>query len=121
MAHFAKIDSDNKVLCVEVVNNDVIDNAPLTENENIGINFLNNLYKTNDRWVQTSYGLKFRKNFASVGYTYDENRDAFIPPKPFNSWLLNENTCRWEAPIPYPNDGIPYIWNEEKLKWENFI
>tara|TARA_Y100001973_G_C5035132_1_gene250028 strand:+ start:144 stop:509 length:366 start_codon:yes stop_codon:yes gene_type:complete len=62
-------------------------------------------------------GIPFRKNFASVGYTYDQSRDAFIPPKPYNSWVLNENTCNWDAPISYPSDGKDYVWNEETTNW----
>ena len=99
------------------------------EQENIGIDFLNNLYQTNDTWIQTSYntrggqhtlgGTPFRKNFAGVGYTYDEDRDAFIPPKPYPSWILNEDTCQWESPTPYPNDGLIYNWNEETCLWED--
>ena len=69
------------------------------------------------RWVQTSYNGNIRKNFAGIGYTYDEDRDAFIPPKPFDSWTLNETTCRWQAPVPYPQDGRIYRWDEDSLTW----
>lgn len=79
-------------------------------------------------WIQTSYntiggihllgGTPFRKNYAGLGFTYDKQRDAFIPPKPFNSWLLNEDTCLWDPPIQYPSDGGNYKWNEENLNWE---
>jgi hypothetical protein len=78
-------------------------------------------------WIQTSYntyggqhpeGRPLRKNYAGVGYTYDPQRDAFIPPKPYNSWLLNEETCLWEPPVPYPNDDQRYIWNEEAQSWD---
>jgi hypothetical protein len=90
--------------------------------EQAGMDFLNNLYKTNDVWKQTSYNTKggihrlggtpFRKNYAGIGYSYDQTRDAFIAPKPYDSWTLNENTCLWEAPVAYPNDNQRYKWNE---------
>ena len=121
MAHFAKLNSENIVEKVLVVSNEV------ATNEQAGVNFLNNLLKTNDTWKQTSYntvggvhklgGIPFRKNYAGVGYKYDESRDAFIAPKPYNSWTLNETSCLWEAPTPYPNDGNLYIWDEENLRW----
>jgi hypothetical protein len=76
--------------------------------------FVENLGGT---WVQTSYSGSIRKNFAGIGYTYDEGRDAFIPPKPYDSWTLNEITCRWQSPIPYPQDGRVYFWNEELVQW----
>jgi hypothetical protein len=76
--------------------------------------FVENLGGT---WVQTSYSGSIRKNFAGIGFTYDEERDAFIPPKPFESWTLNDITCRWQAPTPYPQDGRIYEWNEDTLSW----
>jgi hypothetical protein len=88
------------------------------EREQLGIDFINNLYNTNDNWKQTSYNNNIRKNYAGIGYTYDEIRDAFIAPKLFNSWILNENTCQWEAPVARPNDGGRYIWNEETKNWD---
>ena len=123
MAHFAKLGTGNIVLTVEVVSNDI------ATNEQAGVDFLNTLYKTRDVWKQTSYNTKagvhlnggtpFRKNYAGVGDTYDQTRDAFISPKPnFNSWVLNEETCLWEAPIAYPDDGQKYIWNEETQQWD---
>ncbi len=112
MAHFAKLDSNNLVEKVEVVSNDI------ATTEQAGIDFLNNLYNTNDVWKQTSYNNNIRKNFAGIGYTYDETRDAFIPPKPYNSWVLNETTCLWEAPVSYPDDGQEYKWNETNQQWE---
>lgn len=112
MAHFAKLDSNNLVEKVEVVSNNI------ATTEQAGIDFLNNLYKTNDVWKQTSYNNNIRKNFAGIGFTYDETRDAFIPPKPYNSWVLNETTCRWEAPVAYPDDGQDYNWNEETQQWD---
>ena len=122
MAHFAKLGIGNKVLTVEVVHNDV---APT---EQAGMDFLNKTYGTNDLWKQTSYNTKagvhlldgtpFRKNFAGIGYKYDMYKDAFIPPQPFSSWVLNEESCIWEAPIAKPNDGQKYDWNEETQQWD---
>lgn len=129
MAHFAKLNNDNTVERVEVVVNDVLKDSNGIEQEQIGINFLKTLYnEPNSNWKQTSYntvggrhllgGIPFRKNYAGVGYKYDQQRDAFIPPKIYNSWILNEESCCWEAPIPYPNDDNLYTWNEEILNWE---
>jgi len=122
MAHFAKIGKGSKVEEVLVVSNDV------ATTEQAGVDFLNNLYGTNDIWKQTSYntrggvhltdGTPFRKNFAGVGFKYDQTRDAFIEPKPYNSWILNEATCEWEAPVVKPDDGQRYNWNEENQTWD---
>tara|TARA_R110000772_G_scaffold247926_1_gene361861 strand:- start:46 stop:399 length:354 start_codon:yes stop_codon:yes gene_type:complete len=117
MAHFAKLDKSNIVLFVEVVNNDVITNANGDEQEQLGIDFLTNLYGSG--WYkQTSYNKTFRKNFAGVGFTYSKTRDAFIPPKQYESWILNEDTCLWEAPVTYPDDGNDYEWNETTQTWD---
>ena len=112
MAHFAKLGIGNIVERVEVVSNDI------ATTEQAGADFLNNLYKTRDVWKQTSYNRNIRKNYASIGYRYDQARDAFIAPKPFNSWILNEDTCQWEAPVAYPNDDQDYKWNETIKNWE---
>jgi hypothetical protein len=112
MAHFAKLGVGNKVLRVSVVSNDV------AVSEQAGIDFLNNLYGSRDVWKQTSYNGNIRKNFAGKGFTYDEDRDAFIPPKPYPSWTLNETTCIWEAPVAYPDDGQIYNWNESTQQWD---
>ena len=128
MASFAKLNSNNIVERVESVVNEVLKDSNGVEQEQLGINFLRTLYnEPNAIWKQTSYntygglhnngGTPFRKNHAGIGYTYDENRDAFISPKPFNSWVLNEDTCLWNAPIAYPQDGSIYNWNEETLSW----
>lgn len=118
MAHFAKIDSQtNTVLEVNVVNNDDIQNLPFPESESVGITFLIPWNTPNTYWKQTSYNGNFRKNYASFGYTYDESRDAFISPKPYNSWLLDETTCKWKAPVGYPTDGKVYTWNEDIINW----
>jgi hypothetical protein len=115
MAHFAKLDDNNVVLEVNVVNNDVLDP---TNEETSGIAFLTEWSGGYSNWKQTSYNGNFRKNYAGIGYQYDATRDAFISPKPHNSWLLNEDTCRWEPPIPYPSDDKRYRWNEEITNWE---
>lgn len=116
MAHFAKLDDNNNVLEVHCVNNnELMVNG--TESEAKGIEFLTSWSGGYTNWKQTSYNGNIRKNYAGVGYTYDASRDAFIPPKPFNSWVLNESTCLWEAPVPYPDDGNRYVWNEETLSW----
>lgn len=117
MAHFAKIGIDNVVLEVLVVNNVDTMTPQGEEREEIGVEFLQKL-TGHAAWKQTSYNGNFRKNYAGVGYTYDSGRDAFIPPKPFNSWTLNETTCNWEAPVAYPTDGAMYKWNEDVTNWE---
>jgi hypothetical protein len=121
MAHFAKLEN-NIVITVNSVVNEVIKDSNGVEQEAIGIEFLKTLYnEPNAIWKQTSYNNKIRKNYAGIGYTYDESRDAFIPPKPFNSWILNEDNCNWEAPISMPNDvsiNKQYIWNESIINWE---
>tara|TARA_R100001377_G_C3185371_1_gene108320 strand:+ start:51 stop:401 length:351 start_codon:yes stop_codon:yes gene_type:complete len=115
MAHFAKLKSGNIVETVVVVSNDV------AINEQAGIDFLNNLYNTRDAWVQTSYNNNIRKNFAGIGYQYDQTRDAFIEPKPYASWKLNETTCQWEAPVVYPTDGKGYDWIETTKSWKLIV
>ena len=112
MAHFAKLKVGNIVERVEVVSNNI------ATTEQAGVDFLNKLYNTRDVWKQTSYNHSIRKNFASAGFTYDQSRDAFIPPKFYESWVLNEDTCRWEAPVAYPTDGQNYKWNEENKQWD---
>ena len=111
MAHYAFLDKNNVV--TEVITG--IDEKQLIEGldtETWYGNFKNQVCK------RTSYNNKIRKNYAGVGYTYDFDLDAFIAPKPFNSWILNKNSCKWEAPIEYPNDGKNYVWNESELKWD---
>jgi hypothetical protein len=117
MAHFAKLDNNNIVLEVDVLNNEVIDNLPFPESEPIGIEFLTEWSGGYTHWLQTSYNGNFRKNYAGIGFTYDPIRDAFISPQPYPSWLLNETTCQWEAPVPYPTDGKDYYWDETTLSW----
>jgi hypothetical protein len=115
MAHFAKLGVGNIIEAVHVVSNDV------ALNEQTGIDFLNNLYNTRDVWKQTSYNNNIRKNYAGVGYSYDEVRDAFIPPKPYLSWVLNEDSCQWDAPVAYPEDEKHYTWDEENQQWVELI
>jgi len=120
MAHFAKLGAGNIVEKIVKVSNDV------ATSEQAGIDFLNNLYGSRDAWVQTSYntrlgthilgGTPFRKNYAGKGSYYDDTRDAFIAPCDYASWTLNEETCAYEAPVPYPGDGS--IWNEETKQWD---
>ena len=117
MAHFAKINSDSIVEIVHVINNAVITKEDGTEDEAKGKDFLNSLFGS-ATWVQTSYNNNFRKNYAAVGYTYDSIRDAFIPPKPYNSWVLNEDSCQWEAPVEFPDANNRYNWNEENQEWD---
>ena len=131
MAYFAKLGKGSKVERVEKLSNDI------AVNEQAGVDFLNNLYKTNDVWKQTSYNTRggihyqsdaetpsedqskaFRKNYAGIGWKYDQTRDAFIEPQPFTSWVLNETTCQWEAPVAKPDDGQKYEWNEANKNWQ---
>ena len=118
MAYFAKLGTGNIVETVISINNSVITDSNGVEQEKLGVDFINKLYNTRDVWKQTSYNNNFRKNYAGIGYQYDQARDAFIPPKPFNSWILNETTCLWESPIPYPQDNNKYSWNEQTLSWD---
>jgi hypothetical protein len=116
MAHFAKIENE----IVTQVN--VVDEEYFAANRET---------RYTGQWVQTSYnthggvhalgGTPLRKNYAGIGFTYDEERDAFIPPIPYSKWILNEDTCQWEAPIPYPTDGLMYIWNDNKSEWEEVV
>ena len=117
MAHFAKLDSNNIVTEIIVVNNDVLLTANNTESELKGKQFLNATFGS-ATWVQSSINSSFRKNHATVGSTYDQQKDAFIYPKPFDSWTLNLTTCRWESPIPRPDDGNEYTWNENDQTWD---
>lgn len=114
MAHFAEIDNNNIVQRVIVVaNEELLDNG--VESEAKGIAFCQSLFGGN--WVQTSYNKTFRKNFCGQGFSYDSTRNAFIPPKPFDSWSLDEDTCLWKSPVPYPTDNKIYNWNESTTSW----
>jgi hypothetical protein len=117
VAHFAKITETNIVTQVVVVNNNDVGNLDFPASEPLGQNFLAIFYGDNSVWRQTSYNGNFRKNFAGIGYFYDEKRDAFIAPQPFGGWVLNADTCRWEPPTPYPSDGNVYTWDETTQSW----
>lgn len=129
MAHFARLDENNIVTGVFVIANENCLDSDGNESENIGINYCKSFYEpvygSNTFWKQTSYNSKIRKNYAGIGYSYDENLDAFISPKPYNSWVLNNETCNWDPPTPQPElteqqieVGSYYEWNEEKIDWE---
>ena len=125
MAYFAKLGTGNIVENVISINNTVITDVNGIEQEQLGVDFINKLYNTRDVWKQTSYNNNIRKNYAGIGYTYDQTRDAFITPKPYNSWVLNEDTCRWEAPVAMPeltqeqiDNRNYYAWNEQIKNWE---
>ena len=116
MAHFALI-KDNNVQQVIVVSNADLTDSDGNEQESLGIAFCHSLFGADGTWMQTSYNGNIRKNFAGTESTYDSTRDAFIAPKPYASWVLNEATCRWEAPTPYPDDGNSYEWDESTTSW----
>jgi len=121
MAHFAKLGVGNIIERVEIVSNDI------ATTEKAGVDFLNNLFGSRDVWKQTSYnthggvhkldGTPLRKNYAGIGYTYDASKDAFIPPKPYASWTLDNDTCNWVPPVVYPDDGEKYVWSEDDTNW----
>ena len=117
MAHFAELDENNIVLRVIVINNDVITNENNEEVEQLGIDFCKSLYGQNTNWVQTSYNNNFRKQYAPIGSSYDQTNNVFIEAPPYESWTLNSE-FDWEAPIPYPDDGQDYLWNEETQSWD---
>lgn len=114
MAHFARIEN-NIVTQVVVVDNKDTSDAQGVEKEHIGAAHLEKIL--GGTWKQTSYNGNFRKNYAGIGYSFDEQRNAFIPPKPFNSWVLIEETCQWKAPVDMPTDGQMYSWNEDSVSW----
>lgn len=104
MSHFAELNENNIVVRVIVAEEDFINSGVVGDPA---------------KWVQTSYNGNIRKNYAGIGYTYDANRDAFIAPKPYASWTLDEVTCRWQAPEPHPQDGGQYVWNEAAATWQS--
>ena len=130
MASVAKIGLNNKVIEVHSLHNDVLKDSNGVEQEVLGIDFLTKLTDWSI-WKQTSYntsggvhtldGTPLRKNHAGIGYTYDEDRDAFIPPQPFSSWTLNEDSCYWEAPVAHPDDEKKYEWNESNKNWDEIV
>ena len=115
MAHFAQIENNLVTQVIVVDNNDILDEQG-NESETIGTQFCTDLL--GGTWVQTSYNGNIRKNYAGIGFTYDTTRDAFIAPQPYPSWVLDEDVCQWQAPVPRPEDGNNYIWNEDIINWE---
>ncbi len=120
MAHFAELDENNIVKQVIVVHNNELLDESGQESEQKGIDFCKSIYGEDTKWVQTSYNESFRKNFAGIGFSYDQGLNCFISPKPYPSWTLNEDNCRWMPPVPYPGDGV-YKWNEESNSWVSDI
>jgi hypothetical protein len=132
MAHFAQLNEDNVVIQVIVVGNNDIKDAQGNESEEVGINFCRSLLGAGTNWKQTSYNSSFRRRYAGIGYVYNADLDAFIPPKPYPSWTLDNDTANWIPPVPMPADGDPstlpegatpklYVWNEDILNWEEFV
>ena len=119
MAHFAQLDENNLILQVIVVNNSDCLDSNGQESEAVGVAFCQSLLGGN--WKQTSYNGNMRKNYAGIGYQYDSTRDAFIPPKPYASWVLNETTCLWDAPVPCPTDDKMYRWDEPTTSWVEVV
>lgn len=120
MAHFAQINDQYQVLAVIVVSNETVDNLPFPESEPVGVEFCKSLYGQDTNWAQTSYNANFRYNYAGIGFVFDQTAQpngAFIPPKPYPSWLLNTNIYQWEPPVPYPKDGKVYYWDETTQSW----
>jgi len=118
MAYFAKLENNIVSQVLSVNNQELLVDG--VESEQAGIDFLKNIFGQDTIWVQTSYNRTFRKNYAGVGFLYDASRDGFIPPKPFDSWVLNED-CNWYAPVPMPTDGKMYTWDEESLAWKEVV
>jgi hypothetical protein len=118
MAHFAQLENNIVTKVIVVSNQDILDENG-QESEQKGIDFCSNLL--GGTWIQTSYNGNIRKNYAGVGYTYDEGRDAFIAPKPFASWLLNETTAQWKAPVDMPTDDKKYSWDEATTSWKELV
>jgi hypothetical protein len=123
MAHFAQLDENSVVVNVIVVDNKDVGDLPFPDSESVGISYLKNLYGSETVWKQTSYNNNFRVRYAGVGSTYSVEHDAFIPPKPFPSWLFSVETLNWVSPTPHPtnydtSDGALYFWNEQTLSWD---
>ena len=117
MAHFAQLDNNSVVVQIVVVHNNELLDEHGNEIEQKGINFCKSLFGQDTQWVQTSYNAKFRKNYACGGATYNKELDAFIHPTPYPSWVLDETTCKWQAPVLYPTDGLLYSWDELTQTW----
>lgn len=121
MAHFAQIDNNNIVVQVIVVDNQNLIDANGGESEATGIAYIESILGTDMSWVQTSYNGNFRNKYAGIGYYYDQQKDAFISPQPFESWTLDSSGLNWIPPVPYPEDGNVYQWNEKVGYWETYI
>lgn len=120
MAHFAKLDAQNTVVDVIVVSNEVVGNLPFPQSEVLGVDFCRSLYGEDTVWAQTSYSASFRYNYAGIGFTFDSTalpNGAFIDQQPYPSWVLNTTNYQWEAPVPYPDDGKVYYWDEATQSW----
>ena len=118
MAHFAELNENNEVIYVVYMGNEIITDENENEIEQLGIDHLQFHHGADRKWVRTSYGGNFRGKYASQGDTYREDLDMFISPSPYSSWILNETTGEWEAPVSYPDDGSSYSWNEETQSWD---
>jgi SAM-dependent methyltransferase len=116
MAHFAQIDETGVVVQVIVVSNSEINDLPFPESEPIGVSFCQSLFGADTYWLQTSYSGSFRKNYAGIGWRYVADKDVFVAAQPYPSWTLNRD-CIWQAPVAYPDDGLPYYWDEASLTW----
>lgn len=119
MAHFAQLDSNSTVIQVIVVNNETLLNLPFPGSEAIGVAFCQSLLGAGTIWKQASYNANFRKNYAGIGFKYDEALDAFVPPKPvqYPSWVLDTEVCKWKPPVSKPQDGKFYLWDEPSVSW----
>lgn len=117
MARFAKLDSNNIVIKVIYIDDDMITDIAGIKQESLGIEYLNKTFGFHPRWVQTDPNCLFRKNYAGIGFKYDSALNAFIPPKPYESWILNEETCQWESSVAKPDNINAYRWNEDSLSW----
>jgi len=118
MARFAKLNIENKVEKVYHIDDDKITGIDGLVSDSLGVEYLNKTFGFHARWVRTYPKCEHRKNYAGINFKYDYSRDAFIPPKPYDSWTLNETSCLWEAPIAYPDDGQQYTWNEGTGTWD---
>jgi hypothetical protein len=118
MAHFARLNENNEVVHVHVVNNSDVRNLEFPDSETVGQEYLSSIHG-NHVWKQTSYNSNFRKQYAGVGYTFDEMNDVFVAPQPFPSWTLDEN-FDWQPPVPYPDDENTYVWDEDSLSWVSY-
>lgn len=120
MAHFAQLDKNNIVLQVLVINNEDI-TVNEVEDEATGITFCQSLFGTDTQWAQTSYNNNMRMRYAGIGYWFDRQNDVFIAPKPYESWTLDPISYDWVAPVPYPNDGALYVWDETSTSWSEIL